>query len=302
MAGLFLVFTGSPTPEHLAYAVLAVALPVLSLWATLRLAARNFIAGLSGSVELGRTPRRGWRAGWVGRASAPFVETGEERAGFDYTLAIATRESLFLRATVPQLAGLQVMALAVVVNLSTLDAGALTFGIPFYAGLALFVAPTAFETGQFGKDAKARWLFGVAPLASFDRVLHGGVKALVAFSFLPTMAVAVVVLTALGGPTRIPAIVLAIELTLFTALYFARRWSFALPFTKLPGKNAASTKNIGPVFGMLLAMGAVVGVHLLLTLHWIATVVAAAALVPLLVQRYRALHELTLAEPPIRDV
>lgn len=297
-AGLYMLATGEFTTRNLVYAALALTLPFVALWTTLRLASRHFVAGLSGQVELGPTPKRGFRLGLVSRLGQRLTSSRAERAGFDFACAMATREALFLKMALPQVIGFQVMALAMAWNFSRDDGFGDKIAVPLVMAFLLMGLPQVVAAAGGSKDGSARWLFCASPLETVDEAFRGATKGLVCLGVVLPMIVSATVLLLIFGFGHALGILLAFELTLVAALYFTPGLSLYLPFTFTVGARGRKAPDVRPnfliVFGLIFAIFGLVLVHVLVTLHVAVTAIAVLALVPLVVSRFRALAKLRL--------
>jgi len=298
LMGLYRCALGELTAANLGLAALALGIPLLALWLTLRLASRYFIAGLSGAIELGQPARRTWERGRLARLGARWTRTRHERAGFDFTVALAAREPMFLRLVLPQVIGFQIMGVAFAAAAGDQGQGLLMFAIPMAASMVVVAAPTAYETAQFSKDAGARWLLHMAPVERHDELVRGGVKGLLTAGFGLSALVSVVLLTLVGGWTRLPHIALALELALLATLVFTALWTFAVPFARPAGRGGGqASRNPGLTLALMATVFALVGINVLLGLHWVATATALIAILPAIKWRAAALERIRQGVP-----
>ena len=154
----------------------AVLVPSAALALTFWLASRYFVAGLQGTLSAPR-PRSTWERGTLASLLGRFgrrLRQREERAGFEFTLALARREPHVLRAVLPQLLMFQVMTLGAGFRLRS---GLGTF-LPISAGLLFLALPNILLQSQGTPAVEARELFTSVPLESEAALLRGGVKAL----------------------------------------------------------------------------------------------------------------------------
>lgn len=285
---------GSVDGATLAGAALALLVPVALLVASVRLASRHFIAGLSGELRFEISRSRGWGFGPFVRLGRLLVREREERAGLEYCLALARREPQFLRVALPQLIGMQVMGFAMILNLGDLDEfgdTALRFALPGAISFLLLTLPTLLEMAQYSKDAAARWTLQVAPIEHPGALLSGSLKGLAIGMIAPVAALQLVFIAALLGARQIGPALLAFELTAIIALATSRRLELSLPFTrKIRAGGKQSFTNFGVVLAMLGLMFVMVLVHALLAWYAVVMWVAIAVLVPAVLRAWRGLR------------
>jgi hypothetical protein len=260
-AELFAFASGAESRFPVAAGLAAVLAPAAALAVTFALASRYFVAGLQGT--LGAPARRGgWERGLLGRAGA-YLAGREERAGFDFALALSRREPHALRAVLPQLVMFQMMTLGAGFGLRR----DLAYLLPASAGFLFMILPNVLLQSQGTPVPEARALFETLPLESEKAFLRGGVKALLAqWIGVPAVVLFAIQLWA-AGPRALPRIVLAFALALAAALLFTRLFRLGVPFTQPIRVGEAGVANLGIILLMGLGMGALVGVHVALSLH-----------------------------------
>jgi hypothetical protein len=268
---------------------LAMLLPVAALGVTLWLASRYFVAGLQGTLGAATRKAR-WEGGWLERIGAQLCDR-EERAGFAFALAYSRREPHFLRTVLPQLVMFQAMAIGSGFGLRR----DLDYFIPASSAFLFLVLPNILLQAQSTAIPEARVLFTTTPLASEDALLRGGVKALLLqWVGVPALALLLVQLWA-GGPRRLPDIWLAFGLSFTGTLVFTRQFRMGPFFTRGIRMGETSAANLGLILLMGLGMGAVVGLHVLLSLHPLARWGGILASSALLVVLWRRLADLKVA-------
>lgn len=273
-------------------ALAAVLVPLAALALTFWLASRYFVAGLSGTLGAPR-PRATWERGpltgllWEAGAR---LRRREERAGFEFTQALARREPQFLRAVLPQLLMFQVMALGM--GFSRHQSG---FFLPMSAGFLFMVLPNVLLQSQGTPTPEARELFVSSPVEDEAALLSGGVKALLlAWVGLPALVLFGVQMC-VAGPGALPRSLLALELSFVAALVFTRFFQLGVPFSQPIRTGATGAANLGIVLLMGFAFGILVGIHKLLTLHPLALGTGIAALAALIVLLWRRLSGLRVS-------
>ncbi len=267
--------------------------PLVALFVTFRLASRSFVAGLQGTLGAPK-PRATWSGGFLARLGAFATRPGAERAGFDFTAALARREPHYLRGLLPQLAMFQFMALAMGFGRQR----ELALFLPLSAGFLFLVLPNVLMLAQSSSTPDARGLFRVVPLASESEFLRGGVKALlVQWIGGPALALFAVQLF-VAGLESLPRILLAFELTFLATLFFARRYDLALPFSRPFRVGETGAANFGLMLVSSLALGVLLGLHWLLTRHPLALTAGVLASGALLIVLWRGLDRLVCQGAP----
>jgi hypothetical protein len=293
-AALFDFACGESSRHVLVGAALAWLVPSVALAATLALASRFFVAGLSGAFQPDARALGGWRRNLFSRLGARLNRPHEARAAFDFARALARREPLLLRGVLPQIISMQAMTLAL--SLGARKTGELGGGLGIALGAAMLFMqlPTLLELARFSKDADARWILLASPVREPSQLLRGGVKALL-LTWYATPALAIMALQGLiFGPSDWPRILLAHELAAVVALFLVRSYEIGLPFTRLPRAGEMNVKNLGLVLLLVLAMSLVVGTHAALCLNEWVQAAAIPALGLLLLVQARALDQIEL--------
>ena len=263
-ARVYELTTGVVDRVHWIALAFTVALPALALLATLRLASRSYIAGLDGSLEFTRKHPRTWPQGLVTRLAARLTRSREQRAGFEFAVALSFREAHVLRATLPQFVSFQAMWIGLGVSLQRgLDSPSLYLCMS--SGMVALVLPNLLEMCQGSPTPEARWIFVASPLESEAELVRGATKGLLAVWYGASLLSVLAVQLCFVGPGAILSVLLAAELSALIALGYARVWSLGVPFTHPAKKN--SMDNVGLVLTMFLALGALGLLHWALSQH-----------------------------------
>lgn len=291
-AELFAFASGAGLP-HLGAALAAVLVPAAALLLTFRLASRYFVAGLQGTLSVA-APRATWErgalAGLLWRVGSRLRQR-EERAGFEFTRALAGREPHVLRAVLPQFLMFQVMSLGMGLGLRR-DLGMF---IGFSAAFLFLVLPNVLLQSQGTPVQGANELFASAPLANQDGLLRGGVKSLLLQWIGLSALILFGVQLCIAGPGALPRSVLAFELAFAATLAFTRFFRLGVPFTQPLRVGSAGSANLGMIVLMGFGIVILVGIHRLLSLHPLALGTGIVALVPFLVWLWRGLSKLRVA-------
>jgi len=271
-------------------------LPAVALYCTLRLASRSYIAGLEGSLELGRGRARRWPSGLVAALAARLTRSREQRAAFEYTVALSLREAHVLRATLPQFVSFQAMSIGFGVSMH----GEPSVFLCMSSGMVALALPNILEMCQGSPTPEARWLFVASPLESEAELVRGGTKGLLAVWYGGSLLAVALVQLCFVGFGEILSVLLALELSALIALGYARIWSLGVPFTKVAKRN--SMDNVGLILTMFMVLGALGLVHFALSRYvplLAAGVVAGALGVALL---WRALDRMQVSKTRRLDV
>lgn len=280
-AQLFEAAAGRGTASAGAF-VVAVLVPLAALLLTLHLASRHYVAGLESASEASAAGAVRWTGGLAAWLGAHLTRGREQRAGFAFAWALGRREGHVLRIVLPQLLSMQAMAFAILLKED--DPG---YFLCMSAAMLLFLVPNVLEQSQGTPTPEARWLFLASPLEDERELMRGGLKGLLVSWGLISMAIAAALQLVLLGIERLPEIVLAFELAAVLGLFYARLWTFGVPFRRAIRANQMA--NMGLVMSMMLAMFALGAAHFGLA-YWRPIELAALGLLPLAVWRqWRAL-------------
>jgi len=292
-ARVFELATGSVDRAHWLALACAVALPALALFFTLRLASRSYIAGLDGTLELTRKKPRTWPRGLVARLAAALTRSREQRAGFEYTVALSMREAHVLRATLPQFVSFQAMSIGFGVSMQRHFEDPSLY-LCMSSGMVALVLPNLLEMCQGSPTPEARWLFQASPVESEAELVRGGTKGLLAVWYAASLLSVAAVQLCFVGPGAGLHVLLAAELSALIALGYARIWSLGVFFARPAKRN--SMDNVGLILTMFIALGALGLLHWALSQYLpllIGGVVVGAVLVRLL---WRALDRMKVAK------
>lgn len=288
-AGLFDLVVGDVTRANLIHAGLAFLLPALALWITLRLASRYFVQGLEGGLEMGRTPRSGWRAGWASRLGALACRSRAERAAYDLAVAYSRRDPIFLRQGLPGLIAFPIVGgvLSIQMRDTPWALGAASF-------MALMAFPSVLEAARYTQHPEARWSYWMGTASSPSELLRGAIKGLFLGSLLPMCLLLAVVALAIHGFDRLFEAVVAIELVALVMLRFTLGWFHGMPFTLKHNMSDVNWANVPLVFGVMGCGLLVAGLQGLLCWYPWTALASCVLLAPLVVRAFRRLDELEL--------
>lgn len=286
--GLYELLAEGWTNERAALAILALTLPIAGLCLALALASKHFIAALSARESHATRNVDAWRPGWFSRIGARIARTPEERAGYDFALALSRRERTFLRVTVPQLVMFAAM------GLGSLRANPLLGGV-----LQRFLEhmPLAF-TALFGplviastmsESFDARWRLRASPVADWPKVGVAALRALFAGMVVPSMLAIFVLLCVLSGGARVVSLLVALELAFVIALYASAHIQVPFPFCNEPRKQTGSLRDLPVVLATVFVSFPAAAVAAATSYHWAIAGTVALALAPVCVWAWRRL-------------
>ncbi len=289
---------GDHSRENVLGLVLALLTPAAALIVTLQLASRSYVAALEGKLDLGRPARTAWSRGMLARLAQRLRLGREQRAAFDFALALSRREPHVLRTVLPQFVSFQAMAVAM--GLGTIGRhGPRGLGIGFYecysAGLLALAVPNILTMCQGTPTPEARWVFQSTPVSDEAELVRGSTKGLLVGWVGAALLVVGVVQVLVAGVAELPRIALALELAAVLALVMSRFFALGVPFTR-EVRKAEGLENLGIVMGSMLGLGALGGLHWALSLHWIALALGLVAGALAIVHLWRALDRMKIAE------
>jgi len=262
---------------------------------TLRLASRHFVQGLDGSLEMGRTPRSGWRAGWASRLGALVSRSKAERAAFDMCIAYSRRDPVYLRQGLPPL-----IAFPIVGGVLSMRWSDSRWALGMSAFMALMAFPAVLEAARYTQHPEARWTYWMSTARSPSDFLRGGIKGMFLGSLMPMgVLLALIALTIQGFDRTLEAVV-ALELVALVVLRFTLKWNHGMPFTLKHTMGEVNWTNFPLVMGVMGSGMLVGGLQGLLCWNGWTTLASAVVLAPLVVRSFRRLNELELPASALR--
>lgn len=260
--GLAAFVFGNVDVFHGSLAAMAVLLPLIILFLTVRVARRGFVSGLaamaSGERSMKATPAR--RDVFRDR----LLRTPVARAGYDFFRALSRRERTFRLRVYP------IIAFAIIFGV--------TFGLRARSGpsetrmicgifyLLAMYAPAIILQSRYSDDYEARWVLIHSGLERPGEFVRGAMSSLVVTFVLPLLVVLLLLVLALGGVEQIPDAVFASEVVIFLVLLSIRFLGRRLPFTEKPIKNPADG-HLGTTLLLTMVVALAIGVHVLARLH-----------------------------------
>jgi hypothetical protein len=296
---LFRLVLGEAGPGDGRLAAAALLCPLLALAASVLVAGRHFVAGVSGTLVPQAARGARWPAGRLPAWGARLTRSREERAAFDFALALSRRDRVFLRQVVPGLMGTALIGLSLLLpgRLDPKAAGALSYILPLGIYFLAINAPMILETARYSEHWSARWLFAALPVSGPRPLLRGGTLALLLGWVAPVVLGASALLILFSGWAMLADLLPALVGCALLALLPLPALQLRVPFTDAPRPNDYDMRNLGVFLmlsGLVLATGAA---HALL--RWLSpwAPLAVAAVAALLLPRaLRGLDRLTAVD------
>lgn len=257
------------TPQTAIGLVLAVAVPVLSMWAVVRFLAPAFmqkITLITGSAEEKQAisgPEQSKRFKLKELYCTIFTRRTLEKAGFLFTWDMMTRSKDFKMRVLPQFGYILVFCVVLLLQNKSVE----TFLI-MLTYMSSSTLTNAFFQVTYSEKRKAAWLFLVTPMSAPGSLIGGSVKAILAMFYLPMAVLLLLLGLVLLGPFGMVGIAMGIVNVLAYALFYAYRSYRYLPFSRQMegtangGGFTRTLINLLPllVFGLL---------HLLIRKEWV---------------------------------
>lgn len=248
---------------------LAIILPFIGLWATIKFLAPQFIKKLvaadndadvivaqpQSAKQRSAKPQKG-----LMRRAAMFNKTNEGQAGFIITWLQTNRSRTFKMRVLPSFAYVPVYFFYMLSQ----GGGSLTSvwnsmadGHAYVALLYMttFVIMQAINYITMSENYKAAWVYYAAPVDKPGEVIVGAYKAMWVKYYLPFMMAIALFCIGIWGPKVLPDILLATaNTTLFTVAIMRISYRH-LPFSKKEQMKDSGFKSVVRVLGTLLLMG-----------------------------------------------
>lgn len=249
-------------------ALLAVAVPLLSLWVLNRFLAPAFnryitnlgVGDTGGSEQIVLQKRRSWAT----RLAEMCTNTGMEKAVFELSWKITSRDRRFKMRTYPSFGSLIPMFFIFFRDAFTKEGGIDTnshiYLVVIY--LSTFILQTVHQQTFFSDDFKAGWVYFVTPNSSPRDVLMGNLKAVTLKFFTPFYLLVAVVVVYMWGVVVLDDLLLCYLVSLLSVLIeVVLGTRFKLPFAKSPAeiKEASQGARMAVLFLLLPFCG---------LLHW----------------------------------
>jgi len=269
----------SVPPGSLYFSVLAVLLPVICLWVTVRWLAPQFAARLGGldasegnehSAKASQQQVKG--SNWMLRLATGLNHRPEAQAGFMMAWLQTARSRAFKMKIYPMFAYVPIYF----VYLMTMDKLPLK---EVYAGLrdtskhlvllymSCVVVASALSLVNISEQYKAAWIYYAVPLSTPGAIMAGAFKAMWVKYFLPFFAVISVFVLVIWGLPAIVDILLALTNVTLFAIFIARISGRKLPFSQIDQMNSGGSRFLRGL--VMLAIPGTLGVGHYLALHMV---------------------------------
>ncbi|MEM6378101.1 MAG: hypothetical protein AAF705_07805 [Bacteroidota bacterium] len=301
-----LVMNGNTETSVIVMAVLAIILPIVSIYLVANYLAKDFNQkmlsigqGDGGQKEEGQEELQTINAklSWRDRTAAWFTSSTAEQAGYNWTWNITQRSRTFRVKLFPMFGFIPAYFLYIFLA----DEGSLTekfssmlssnrYIVLLY--FCLFILTGAFNLTQFSERYKASWVYFATPLAKPGPVLMGSFKASAVKYFLPFYLTISIVVVGFWGLAALPDVVLCLLNVLFVGLMIAYSTQKTLPFSNA-WENQSKGNNMVQGFMTLIFAGIIGAAHFFLvsTFWWVLPAFCVASAVALFLV-YRAYSNL----------
>lgn len=266
--GLFGLVLGHATTTNIVLGALAILVPIVAILIALTLASRHFVAGLQGEIARVNPTSTRRKRGIFARIGAWSTSSRQERAGFDFVLAMSRREKLFLRATVPMLAGFAMGGISMTLNSRALGdqmPGILRVLPVYFFAIGL---PGILENWRFSEHGEASWIVEMSPTNTLRPFVIGGIKAILLGTLAPAVLGLGVLLFAVQGLRVVPDLLVAFAVVAALALSTTPLLVLRVPFARKHKFGEIDFRNIAIIFSILFVTVAAGGLHALARLHW----------------------------------
>ena len=221
------------TPQSVIGLLLAILVPVVSIWAVVRFLAPAFTQKLTlitGSVEEKRTRYASARTKGFNLKTLfckGLTKRGTDRAGFLFTWDMMARSKDFKMRVLPQFGYILVFFVIFYLQKQSTDSFLIML-IYFSSGI---LTGSIYQVSYSEKN-KASWLFHVTPIKAPGLLIGGSVKAILAMFYLPIAVFLLVLGLVFLGPSGLVSIVMGVLNVLAIALLQAYLNYRYLPFSR----------------------------------------------------------------------
>lgn len=241
------------------YSLLAIAVPIIALWVTIRFFAPQFTTKLGGLDAVDAAPSTGkaTRGGRSHQVLAGLVNRrAEAQAGFILAWLQTARSRTFKLKIYPMFAYIPIYFLYILLQSgeplrqvwAALPATKTYFVLLYMSSVVMVQALSLVTTSE---QYKAAWVYYATPLQEPGAIMAGAFKAMWIKYFLPFFITIAVFVLVVWGPMVFPDIVLAmVNVTLF-ATAMIRVGNRKLPFSQLDQVNTTGSRFIRMLMSML---------------------------------------------------
>lgn len=254
---------------HLIMIACTIIVPILTVWVMIKYIAPGFSkkvsqlgSGTAGSAANNAT---GNSTPISEKLSNIFCSTQSEKAGFEKTWKITSRDKQFKIMFYPSLAYLVVLAFIIFFNKKQ-DFSALWQNLPntkTYIGLLylpLFAILSGMISITINENAGAAWVYHIAPIKKPGEIIIGAVKSFMVKFLLPVYIWLFIFCLYIWGLKVVDDVVLSICSTIFLTFFIANISDHYLPFSLMPNPKQQSGKFAKTML-QLVIMGVLIVAH-----------------------------------------
>jgi ABC-2 type transport system permease protein len=278
-------YTGGGSGQEIIAAVLALLLPVASLYIVVKYLAPSFnnrLAMISSSTSDSKLSMKRSRPvakrGLAERFSRFLSSSPAERAGFMIAWKLMGRHRDFKLKVYPAIGYLLVYVVMIFINsrrisLEVIREEGLQGRIILLSAVyfSSFLLTMAISQMTYSEKFKAAWVYFVSPIEKPGEVILGGIKAAMVRFFIPMALFISLLSSILIGPKVLPNVLLGITNILLIASLQSYVGFRLFPFSKQQSNNAKSGSFLKGIF-VLLISGALAVVQVLLY-HFTAVII-----------------------------
>ncbi len=284
------LYTLTFTASTVACIAAAFFVPVIAIWAVVRIFAPTFTQKLA-QINAGSSEQLTKETIATKVEKRSFVETlaflltakGAERAGFLFTWKLMSRNRDFKMKVYPSIGYIFVYFFIFFFRRSDRSLSSFTDPEemrPLFLGVIYFsclLLTTALQNIVTSDKWKAAWIWHLAPLQSPGKILNGSITAAMAMFFLPLATLTGLIALSVWGVAILPNVLMGFSAQIFICLLLSRLLVQKLPFSSPPaGADAGGNFLRGIMF--LFIAGAAAFIHYLLFKHNSLLLLAAAVL------------------------
>ena len=258
------------------YSLLAILLPAVALWVTIRFFAPSFTAKLGGMDAIESSGNGKIKTTGIGRIYQPiavvFNRREEARAGFILAWLQTARSRSFKLKIYPMFAYVPIYFLYIMLNnkrplkevWATLPESSKHLMLLYMSSVVVLQALSLMTTSE---QHKASWIYYAAPVSEPGAVMSGAFKAMWVKYFLPFFITISAFVLVIWGVSSISDILLAlVNVTLF-AVAVTLVGNRKLPFSELDQVNAAGSRFLRVMLSMIILGILGVGHYLAIRFH-----------------------------------
>jgi ABC-2 type transport system permease protein len=262
------IINGGFSIQSAGFLLLSLAMPLIGLWLVSSVLAKNFNQSLStldqGDTKSDKKKGKAETSSLLDFLSRICSYTAEERVSFATIWRITNRDRKFKQAVYPGLGYIFIIIIMTFVNSRTplSEIGETKkYLILIYA--PAFILNVLIYTIRYSENFKASWIYQTIPVQYPGELLSGAFKAIFTQLFLPVYVVANIVTIYFWGYPVIIDVIYGFCSILMMAYVMLLVQPAAFPFSD-EKSSEQSGRNVMTSMLMLLAIGAMAGIHYLL--------------------------------------